>query len=159
MPEIARVKYHHDAMIDMVIAEPSISQGEIAARFGFTQAWVSIIFNSDAFQCRLAERKGELVDPILRATVEDRLRAVANKAAERFLDRLAVNAPMSNKDLLEAMKVSTSGLGMGPKQQAPTMQQNLYVLPAPPPTPTTAQWAARAAEVVGEAQELPRAPE
>ena len=34
---IARVKYSHDAMIDLIIANPMIPQGQIAQHFGYTQ--------------------------------------------------------------------------------------------------------------------------
>ena len=59
---IARVKYTHDAMIDLIVAQPGVKQGEIAKYFGYTQAWVSRIMNSDAFLARLAQRKADLVE-------------------------------------------------------------------------------------------------
>ncbi len=141
MTAIARVKYHHDAMIDMIVAEPSIHQNEIAARFGFSPTWVSIIINSDAFQARLRERKDALVDPLIRATVEDRLTAVANKAMEKLMDRLASNAAFSNRELIEAAKMATTGLGMGPASKAPSATQNLYIVPSPGSPQNSTQWA------------------
>ena len=38
---IQRVKYTHDALIDMIIANPAVSQGQLATQFGInvTQAW------------------------------------------------------------------------------------------------------------------------
>jgi hypothetical protein len=145
MPEIAKVRYTHDAMIDMIVAEPQISQNEIAARFGYSAAWVSIIINSDAFQARLAERKEDLVDPQIRATVNDRLTAVANKAMDKLMERLATNASFSNRELIEAAKMATSGLGFGPAKAAPSGPvQNLFIVPAPQTPASSAQWAAMA---------------
>ena len=73
---VARVSYTHDAMIDAIIHNPTISQNQLAAHFGYTPGWVSQIIASDAFQARLAERTGELVDPTIRASVEDRFKAL-----------------------------------------------------------------------------------
>lgn len=130
----------HEAIIDMWIADPTLKQGDIARALGKTQAWLSIVVNSDAFRMKFAERKAEFVDPILAATVEDRLRAVANGAAEEFLRRLEV-APqsVSNKDLLGAMRVSGQGLGLGAPNQ-PTVAANLYFVSAPQPAASRAQW-------------------
>ena len=73
---LARVKFSHDAMIDVIIANPTVSQGEIAKHFGYTQAWVSRIMNSDAFLARLALRKEDLVDPSIALSIDEKLRAV-----------------------------------------------------------------------------------
>lgn len=144
MPEIAKVRYTHDAMIDMIVSEPSVSQNEIAARFGYSAAWVSIVVNSDSFQNRLKERKDELVDPFLRATVKDRLTAVANKAMEKLAERLALNAPFSNKELIDCAAMATKGLGFGAPQAQSGPVQNLYIVPAPPQVSSSQQWAAMA---------------
>lgn len=69
---ITRVKFTHDAMIDYIISNPEVKQGHIAKVFGFTEAWISRIFCSDAFQARLAARKDELVNPVIVQGLEDR---------------------------------------------------------------------------------------
>lgn len=138
MPEIQKIRYTHDAVIDEIIANPAISQGELAARFGYTQAWMSIIVNSDAFQERLAERKAQLIDPKLQATIEDRLDGLARRALDKLLDRLDNGTPISNKDLL-----SMATLGVGDKNKRPSgpvSQQNLYVVQLPPPAPSAQSW-------------------
>ena len=82
---VARVNYSHDAMIDLIIANPAISQNELAKHFGYSAAWVSRVRNSDAFLARLAERKGDIVDPSIIATVEEKIRAVADRAWDTVL--------------------------------------------------------------------------
>ena len=37
---IKKLSYTHDAMIDHLVANPAISQGQLAGLFGFTQGWV-----------------------------------------------------------------------------------------------------------------------
>ena len=155
MPEIAKVRYTHDAMIDMIVANPAISQNEIAQHLGYTPAWVSIIVNSDAFQAALKERREEIIDPKLRATVEDRLKAVANGAMEKLMERLTTNAPFSNRELIEAANMATKGLGFGAADRGNGMTQNLYVIPAPPQVSSSAQWAAMAKGEVPPVEEVP----
>lgn len=140
MPEIATVKYHHDAMIDEIIAFPSISQGELAARFGFTQSWMSIIINSDAFQERLAERKAELIDPKIRASVEQRLEALAKRSLDKLLEKLDTSQPMSNADLIACAKL---GVGDKNSHRAPQVQNNQYVFQIPAQDKSTSGWLTR----------------
>lgn len=138
-PTIQEVSYTHDALIDEILLNPAVSQGEMARMYGYTQGWMSIIVNSDAFQNRLAERKAELVDPKIRASIQERLDAVARVALERIMDRL--DNPISaikNGDLIAMAK-----LGVGDKNNrlvGPTTQNNLYVVALPAPAQNTQEW-------------------
>jgi hypothetical protein len=138
MGEIAKVRYTHDAIIDVILANPKVSQGELAQEFGFTQSWMSIIINSDAFQERLAQRKGELLDPAIRASIENRLEALAKRSLDKLLDKLDNNHPVSTADLIRM-----AALGAGDKnkreEKAP-LQQNLYVVNLPPPERDAKTW-------------------
>jgi predicted XRE-type DNA-binding protein len=136
---IARVKYSHDAMIDLIIEQPGISQGELASRFGYTQAWVSRVMNSDAFLARLAQRKNDLVDPTLAASLEEKLRALASKSLDVVLEKVVST---QNPDLaLQAAKLSTTALGFGARQQNVAIQQN-FVVPLPAKAESAGAWGA-----------------
>jgi len=117
---IAKISYTHDGMIDQIIANPSISQNQLAAHFGYTAAWISQIISSDAFQARLAERRDELVDPAIRASVEEQfkglvfrsldiLRAKLSKSPEAIPDNLA----------LRSLELSSRALGYGVRTESP----------------------------------------
>ena len=135
---IARVRYTHDAMIDLIIANPAISQGKIAEHFGYTQAWVSRVFNSDAFQQRLALRKADIVDPALILSIEERLKALASKSLDVVLDKLHST---NNVDLaMKALELSTKSLGYGARQSNVTMQNN-FVVALPPKAVSAESWA------------------
>ena len=122
---IARVRYSHDAMIDLIIADPSISQGKIAQHFGYTQVWVSRIFNSDAFQARLAQRKADIIDPALTLTIEEKLKALADKSLDVVLEKLTATG---SPDLaIKALEITSKALGYGARQQNVTLQQNFVV--------------------------------
>jgi hypothetical protein len=111
-PEIARVKYSHDAMIDLVISDPWIHQNQIAAHFGYTAPWVSIIFSSDAFKERLEMRKAELVDPVIRATLEERSKALVSKSLEVLMEKLS-KPNVSDAVALKAYELGAKAVGLG----------------------------------------------
>ena len=136
---IARVKYSHDAMIDLLIANPAISQNEIAANFGYTVPWVSRIMNSDAFQARLALRKEELLDPVIVASIEEKFRALASKSLDVVLDKLSVT---NSAELgLKALEISAKALGYGARQQNLNVQTN-FVVALPGKADSAESWAA-----------------
>lgn len=124
-PTLARVKYTHDAMIDLMIAEPWISQGALARHFGYTESWISIVVNSDAFQNRLAERKGELVDPVITASMEEKFRALTDQSLKILAQKLAQPASVVPDNLaLRAAELGAKALGIGgnapPAAKAPS---------------------------------------
>lgn len=137
---IERVKYTHDAMIDLIIANPAIKQGEIAKHFGYTQSWVSRIFNSDAFQARLAVRKKDIVDPSLILSVDEKLRAVASKSLDIVLEKLEASPSMDQA--LAAVNTTTKALGYGARQSNLNLQAN-FVVAMPPKAPDAASWASK----------------
>ena len=143
--QIQKVRYSHDAMIDLMISQPMISQNEIAATFGYTPAWVSTVINSDAFQAKFAERKAELVDPVIMSTVDERLRAVAHDALGRVLETLSVAPPAH---ALEAAKFATQALGYGARDRnagGPAVQ---FVINMPERAKSSEAWEAKHGVVV-----------
>ena len=139
-PTIRKIRYTHDAVIDEIIATPEISQGELALKFGFTQSWMSIVINSDAFQERLAERKAQLVDPRLIASIEDRLGAVAQRSLDKLIEKL--DGPGQNG--IKVMElVAIAKLGVGDRnltKGAQTVNNSLYVVNLPPTAPDAKSW-------------------
>ena len=136
---IARVKYSHDAMIDMLIANPEVSQGALAQQFGYTQAWVSRVMNSDAFLARLAARKSDLVDPSIALTLDEKFRALANQSLDVIMEKLTVT---KNPDTaLKALELSSKALGYGARQQNLNVQQN-FVVAMPTKVQSPEDWAA-----------------
>jgi hypothetical protein len=145
---MALKKPWHEVIIDLWLMDPLLTQREIAAKLGKTEAWLSILINNDAFRAKYAERKGELVDPEIVAKVEERLSAVTNKASDELLRRLTI-APSSFtvKDLNQTVASTTRALGMG-VAKAPAVQQTLYVIPAPTERHTVDSWKNRVVEEV-----------
>lgn len=118
MGNLKKVSYTHDAMIDLIIENPAIMQGDLAKAFGYTQAWVSNIIASDAFQARLAERRDELTDPSIRATIEERFKALVLRSFEIVQEKLARPAHLIPDNFaLRTMELSTKALGYGASKE------------------------------------------
>lgn len=143
---IARVSYSHDALIDMMITNPMLSQRQLAEAFGYTQPWVSRIMNSDAFLARLALRKEDLVDPVLAASIDEKLRNLASISLDIVMDKLNTSR---NPDLaMKAMEVATKAMGYGAKQQSGVTIQQSFVVALPEKSATEADWAAKYGKTV-----------
>ena len=136
---IARVKYSHDAMIDLIIANPAVSQNQIAAHFGYSVPWVSRVMNSDAFLTRLAVRKSDLVDPIITFSLEEKFKALADKSLDVVLEKLTVTG--SAELGLKALEITAKALGYGARQQNLNVQQN-FVVALPAKAESAESWAA-----------------
>jgi len=109
---IARIRYTHEDMVDFIIANPHVSQNAIASRYGFTPAWVSRIIASDAFQERLSERRREVVDPAISASMDERFRALAVRSLEVLMKKLE-NPAVSDEIAVKAAALGAKALGLG----------------------------------------------
>lgn len=139
---IKKVGYSHDAMIDAIIADPSLSQNQLATMFGYSVPWVSRVMGSDSFQARLAQRKNELIDPVLVASIEDKLKGLASQSLDIIADKLQAT---QNQDLaLKAADLAVKALGFGARDRAPATQNN-FVVNLPPKAKSAAEWAEAAA--------------
>lgn len=133
---IQKASYTHKALIDLIVLNPWISQGELARHFGYTEGWMSQILRSDALRNLLAERRDELMDPVVLRGVEKRLEALAMQSLEVIEEQLQVKR---NPDIaLKALELSTRALGYGAKQ--PQVQVNNFVVAMPEKSIDSAAW-------------------
>lgn len=134
---IARVRYSHDGMIDLIIQNPGISQGTLAGIFGYSQGWVSQVINSDAFRERLAERKEEVVDPVLKMSLEERIRGVVDRSMEVLMEKME-NAPTGNL-AIRVFEHGTRALGYGAQKEQKVLV-NTYVAVVPVKSLSAEAW-------------------
>lgn len=127
---IAKLSYTHQALIDLIVAEPHLAQRELAKRFGYTEGWLSQIMSSDAFREQLAVRRAEIVNPLLVATVEEKFRAVADRSLSLLIEKLdkpEISVP--DNLVVKAVEMSAKALEVGgfgtkappPPPAAPTL--------------------------------------
>jgi hypothetical protein len=133
------LRYTHEAMIDVILANPSIKQNELAKVFERSVPWISRIIGSDSFQAALAKRREEVTDPFLIATIEERFRGLAYQSLEIIAEKLAAT---QNTDLaLKSLDISAKVLGFGARANGPT-QNNQFVIQLPPKSANSDDWVA-----------------
>lgn len=106
---LLKLNYSHEAMIDLILAEPSVTNKELAEIFSYSEAWISHIRRSDSFQARIAERKALVIDPRIRQNLEDRLSHVATASIAKIQEKLE-SADVTAGYALDALGVAVTGL-------------------------------------------------
>lgn len=108
-PGPAKLSYTHEAMVDLILQEPTVTAAELGEVFGLTAGWVSRVISSDAFQSRLAERKAKLVDPVIAHTLRERVSGIAVQSLSIIQEKLTSEESASYA--LEALGVAAIALG------------------------------------------------
>ena len=121
--QITKIRYSHDAMIDILVENPWVHQNQLAAHFGYSPAWISTVMATDLFKAKLAERREQLIDPELRASLKERFEAVVTKSLRVLQEKLEAPTVPDNL-VLRAVELGAKALGLGGN--------------APPPAPTYA---------------------
>lgn len=134
---IQTVKYSHDAIIDAILANPSIRQGELAKLFGFSGGHMSRIMTSDAFQARLAERKKELIDPAIAERLEERWSGLEHQSLEILANKL--EATQSADLALKTAELAIKAKGYGARDRPSVTAQ--FVVQMPGKMTDSEQWA------------------
>jgi len=124
---ISKVRYSHEAMINLLIAKQGkISQNELGVIFDRSPSWISQIMASDVFQARLMERTAELVDPTIRASVEEQLKGQLLRSMELLREKLNRSAAEVPDNLvLRTIELSSRALGYGAREQTVAVQVNV----------------------------------
>lgn len=121
---VAKLHYTHEAMIDLIIAEPGIYNEEIAARFGYSASWISTVVVSDIFQAKLAARREELIDPELRLSIKTQFSGLLQRSIEilrRKMDKPAEEVP--DQLAVQVAKLAGTSLGFGVKDTKVTVSE------------------------------------
>jgi hypothetical protein len=106
---IDKVSHIHECIINEMLLNPAVTQQDLSMMFGYSVSWMSRLINSDSFQARLAERRRELIDPVLKVRLEDRLKSAVMQSTEQIQRRLDAG---DNADLaLQSLGVLTDALG------------------------------------------------
>lgn len=133
--------YRYDAIINLLLAEPALTNKEIAAKLGKTAVWVSYIMQTDAFQLVYADRRAEH-NAILSTSIGETLQQVAKKSLGLIVKTLDENPEKVKLDQAVAIAdKALERLGYGvklPGTQIPgitvNQQNNNFALSLPPAT-------------------------
>lgn len=121
------INYRHQAIADEMLANPWMTQGDIAEKLGFTQSWLSTIVNSGTFQAYLQERRQEF-NQILASQAQRKSLELGMKA----MDKAAAALDADEVDPVEVFDKALSKAGMAPKSGGPgqgngPVQNNYYL--------------------------------
>lgn len=139
--DLKKIRNAHDAMIDWIIANPTAKNSELAEFFGYTPAYTSRLTCSDIFQARLTERKAEVVNPILTASIEDRMNgllALSIDVIESELER-SRNPGLAMKSMETLARAGK--YGAKPLVNVNNVQN--YIAVVPQKAQTAEEWAER----------------
>ena len=100
----------HVRMLEFLIANPEASMEQLAAFFGRTPAWVSLVVHSDCFQAALKERQDEIFGDV-RFTVRDRILALAHRSLERLAEKMEIEQETAR--ITDAAELALKALGFG----------------------------------------------
>lgn len=86
--QIKKLSNKHEAILQYIVANPTLKYKEVAAHFGVSIAWLSIIINSSAFKEQLAVRQDELFDAAVLSPLSEKLSAAADMTLEQYMEQI-----------------------------------------------------------------------
>lgn len=125
--QVNKVSIKHDAILDFLVANPTLKRSEVAGYFGVTVPWLSVIIHSDVFQELLKQRQDLIFDVAVVRPIQEKLMGTANLAIEKLMESLQFET--DTKTLNTVLDTTLSNLGYGQKNQGhPVNQQNNITL-------------------------------
>jgi hypothetical protein len=131
---IQKMSVNHDAILDYMMANPTVQKGAVAVHFGVTRSWLSIIINSDAFLEAKAKRNDEFFGASI-VPLREKMVGIVDASLDKLSESVEV---MESAMALETADTLLHRLGYAPntKQnggaaaQGVVAQQNNYFVNA-----------------------------
>lgn len=128
--QIKKLNSFHERLADWLIANPGVRQSEAAKFFGYTEAWISTVIHSDAFQEYYQQLSSSVSSHVV-VTTRDRVVGLANLAMDELGERLA-GSKAKDIPLPQLLEVADTmlkrgGYGDSPAQ-APQASLHLHVV-------------------------------
>lgn len=163
--QIQKVSIKHEAIMDYLIANPHHKLGIVAEHFGVSQAWLSVIINSDVFKVKLKEKNEEVFAQTI-IPLRERVVGIAHVGVEKLGEALHHASPITDRAFIADTTDSIlKNLGYTPKSQpaqtgTPVNQQNnFYVVDKDTLQEARAKLQRQQKALEGEAEEVPVEPE
>lgn len=124
---LQKVSHRHRAIMDFMIAHPTLPMSEVAAHFGYTPAWLSTVINSDVFRHAFKERRANW-EAIHDHKLAAKLHEVANKSLDCLTDILTDEenrpSPTAANEIAKTALSALGFIGRKAEAQAPAVQVN-----------------------------------
>lgn len=120
-----------ESIIEVILQHPGKSRKDQAALAGVSIGKFNAITGSDVFEAVRQERLAQLIDPILRESLEKNLLTTSLKATQVISDKLDIEPTIN--EALATLKVTTQALGMHNRGDAkPAINNNIQIAWLPP---------------------------
>lgn len=143
--QLPKLDYSHQALADVILTNPQITRRELAVMFDRSITWMHYVMHSTAFQIYLEERKKELIDPVIRMTLEERLNSLAVASADILMAKLtSVPEQLADEKLaIRTLEISSKSLGYGARDRGAVNVQNNFVVAMPNKVESSEAWASQ----------------
>jgi len=147
----------HSVIIDALLMDPSVTVTRLATITGYSRNWLHKVISSDAFAAKYAERQKSVIDPLIAASIKDRLNGLASRSLEVLEERMESDTvPLDAAMNVFSMAAKALGIG-AQKNVAPVTQQ--FIVHVPTRITSATDWATqhsgRPAETVVDPLDIP----
>lgn len=100
--QISNIRSIHDQIIDYLIANPHVSNNDVAKEFGVTPQWLSTVKHSDAFQ-EVYQRRYKEVSNRFFLNLHQKVTMLAETAVDILQDRLEADGMVLPSDFVKEL--------------------------------------------------------
>jgi len=134
-----QLTYTHKAMMDLILANPTMPMEDIAEYFNVTKAWVKKVTMSDAFQAVLDKRREEIINPIISESVTEKIRGLTNNTLDALNLRVE-SGVVKTTELIEIAKIGLTSQGLLDTSDK-VVNNNQFVVAMPNKIANAEEWA------------------
>ncbi len=128
-PQIQKLRYEHRAMARLIAENPCVSQGELAAIFGYSESWISTIICSDVFQSILSEEMEK--SPFgaeWRASAKTQVEGILLRSMEILRHKLSKEPDQIPDQLaIQAARMAAGALDMGAPKRVSVHETHVHL--------------------------------
>lgn len=123
--QLKKLNHKHMYIMDIMLANPTFTNNQIAELAGVTPAWCSTVINSDLFRARLAERRG-LLDEEFNRRITSKVHNLAEKAIDCLQEALEDTGDqcLSHMDKHKVARTALEAAGILGKSSGITINNN-----------------------------------
>lgn len=127
--QVKELNQVHEAIMAEILARPQATLAELAAKFGYTQSWISVIVRSDAFRARIKAENAEVMS-VLTGDIKDKLITLVDVGVEKLSKHMEkTEDPEFIRDTVDKVLGRLGyGTGGGGRGVVVAAQQNNYFI-------------------------------
>ena len=134
-----QLTYTHKAMMDLILANPTMPMDQLAEHFGVTKAWAKKVTMSDAFQGLLDKRREEIINPIISESVTEKIRGLTTNTLDTLNSRVE-SGVVKTTELIEIARIGMTSMGLLDMSDK-TVNNNQFVVAMPNKVADADAWA------------------